>query len=139
MGFKGEDAATLWIPDDFPSSRPWMEATHPPRTAFLQELPNARLFALEFEDVEDASVAALSADPVRVLEAAERGDTSYFERMRRDHPDELRVGLARLREDIAAGRAPSSAARSACSAGRSARRSVASLRRARAEPRIRLP
>jgi hypothetical protein len=37
---------------------------------------------------------------------AERGETSYFERMQRDHRDELRVGLARLRNDIAAGRAP---------------------------------
>jgi hypothetical protein len=26
--------------------------------------------------------------------------------MRRDHPHELRAGLARLRDDIAAGRAP---------------------------------
>jgi hypothetical protein len=59
--------------------------------------------------MEDASLAALSADPERVVEAAERGETSYFERMRRDHPDELQAGLARLREDIAAGRAPARA------------------------------
>ena len=56
--------------------------------------------------MEDASLAALSADPERVLEAAESGATSYFERMQRDHPDELRTGLERLREDIATGRAP---------------------------------
>ena len=83
-----------------------MEATHPPRAAILQELPGARLFAFEFEDLEDASLAALSADLDRVLEAAERAETSYFERMSRDHPEELRAGLVRLREDIAAGRAP---------------------------------
>jgi hypothetical protein len=41
-----------------------------------------------------------------LVEAAERGDTSYFERMQRDHADELRAGLERLREDISAGRAP---------------------------------
>jgi SAM-dependent methyltransferase len=105
-GFAGEDAATLWILDYFPSSRPWMEATHPPRAEILKELPDARLFPFEFEDMEDASLAALSAEPERVLEAAERGGTSYFERMQRDHPDELRAGLARLRTDIAAGRAP---------------------------------
>jgi SAM-dependent methyltransferase len=104
--YTGEDAATLWILDYFPSSRRWMEATHPPRAAILEELPGARLFALEFEDMEDASLPALSADPARVLEAAERGGTSYFERMRRDHRDELQAGLARLREDVAAGRAP---------------------------------
>jgi SAM-dependent methyltransferase len=105
-GFTGEDAASLWILDYFPSSRPWMAATHPPRAAILEELPDARLFKFEFEDMEDASLAALSADPQRVLEAGEAGATSYFERMQRDHPDELRAGLARLREDIAAGRAP---------------------------------
>jgi hypothetical protein len=59
-----------------------------------------------FEDMHDASLAALAADPERVVEAAETGATSFFERMRRDHPDELRAGVRRLREDIAANRAP---------------------------------
>ena len=54
-----------------------------------------------------ASLATISADPQRVLEAEERGRTSYFERLQSDHPDELQAGLARLRADIAAGRAPS--------------------------------
>jgi SAM-dependent methyltransferase len=105
-GFTGEDAGSLWVLDYFPSSRPWMAATHPPRSAILDNLPGARLIDLEFEDMEDASLAALSADPERVLEAAESGATSYFERMQRDHPDELQAGLARLRGDIEAGRAP---------------------------------
>jgi demethylmenaquinone methyltransferase/2-methoxy-6-polyprenyl-1,4-benzoquinol methylase len=105
-GFTGEDAATMWIVDYFPSSWAWMEATHPPRATLLNELPGARLHTFTFEDMEDASLAALSADPERVVEAAETGQTSYFERMRRDHPTELRAGLVRLREDIAAGRAP---------------------------------
>jgi SAM-dependent methyltransferase len=105
-GFSGEDAASLWIVDYFPSSRSWMETTHPPRAAFLDELPGAQLIEFEFEDMQDASLAALSADPERVLDAAEAGATSYFERMQRDHADELRAGLKRLREDIAAGRAP---------------------------------
>ena len=106
MGFTGEDAATLWILDYFPSSRPWMEATHPPRSAFMKELPGARVVAFQFEDMKDASLAALSADPGRVLAAAQRGQTSFFERMQRDHPEELHAGLARLQEDIAAARAP---------------------------------
>jgi hypothetical protein len=83
-----------------------MQATHPPRSAFLAELPGARLVELRFKDMQDASLAALSANPERVLEAASAGQTSYFERMQRDHPEEFRAGLARLREDIAAGRAP---------------------------------
>jgi demethylmenaquinone methyltransferase/2-methoxy-6-polyprenyl-1,4-benzoquinol methylase len=105
-GFTGEDSATLWILDYFPSSRPWMEATHPTRDWLLGELPGARLRTFQFTDMQDASLAALSADPERLLKAAERGQTSYFERLGRDHPDELRSGLTRLREDIAAGRAP---------------------------------
>lgn len=105
LGFTGEDAATLWVLDYFPSSRPWMEATHPPRAALLEELPGARLVAFQLADMDDASLAALSADPRRVLQAGEAGETSYFERLQRDHPDELRAGLARLREDIATGRA----------------------------------
>jgi SAM-dependent methyltransferase len=107
MGFTGEDAGTLWILDYFPSSRPWMEATHPPRAAILEELPGSWLLPFVFEDMHDGSLAALSADPERVLQAAERGETSYFERLQRDHADELQAGLARLRKDIAAGRAPS--------------------------------
>jgi SAM-dependent methyltransferase len=105
-GFTGEDAASLWILEYFPSSRTWMEATHPPREAILDELPGARLIDFRFEDTEDGSLAALSADPELVLEAGESGATSYFERMRRDHPGELRTGLVRLREDISSGQAP---------------------------------
>ena len=106
MGFTGEDAATLWILDYFPISRPWMEATHPPRSAFLSDLPGSNVVSFRIEDMDDASLAALSADPERVLAAAQRAQTSFFERMRRDHPTELRAGLARLQDDIAADRAP---------------------------------
>lgn len=105
-GFTGEDSDSLWILGYFPCSRSWMEATHPPRAALLDELPGARFTSFELTDMADASLAALSADPERVLRAAERGDTSYFERLTRDHPQELREGLERLRQDIAAGRAP---------------------------------
>jgi SAM-dependent methyltransferase len=105
-GWAGEDVASIWILDYFPRSRPWMEATHPPRAAILEKLPGARLIPFEFSDMEDGSLAALAADPKRVAEAAQAGATSYFERMQRDHPDELRAGLARLREDIAMDRAP---------------------------------
>lgn len=109
VGFTREDAETLWILDYFPVSRPWMEQTHPPRASYESRLPGAELRRFRFEDMEDASLAALSADPERVLEAAETGATSYFERLQRDHPDHLRAGLERLREDISACRAPRAA------------------------------
>lgn len=105
-GFTREDAATLWILDYFPVSRPWMAATHPPRSAFLAELPGAVISTFEFEDMQDGSLAALSADPSAVLKAAEAGATSFFERLRNDHPEELRQGVAQLRRDIEDGRAP---------------------------------
>ncbi|HTX31799.1 MAG TPA: class I SAM-dependent methyltransferase [Solirubrobacteraceae bacterium] len=105
-GFTAEDSDSLWILSYFPCSRPWMEATHPARAWFAAELPGAEFLPFELTDLEDASLAALSADPERVLAAGERGDTSYFERLRRDHPRELDAGLTRLRADIAAGCAP---------------------------------
>jgi SAM-dependent methyltransferase len=109
LGFTWEDAASLWILDYLPSSRPWMEATHPPRAAFLEELPGARETVFQFTDLVDGSLAALSANPGRLIQAAERGDTSFFERMRRDHPDELEVGLAAIKEDLSQGRIPTHA------------------------------
>jgi hypothetical protein len=69
---------------------------------------------VDFTDMHDASLAAISADPQRVLEAAERGRTSFFERLKRDHFDDLQAGLRRLREDIASGRAPQRAAQPRC-------------------------
>lgn len=106
MGFTREDSATLWILDYFPSSRAWMDATHPPLAAFLDELPGADTVSFQFDDTKDANLAALSTRPERLIQAAERGDTSYFERMQRDHPEELRAGLTRIKEDIESGRIP---------------------------------
>ena len=106
LGFTREDASTLWILDYFPSSRAWMDATHPPRAAYLEELPGAQTASLEFHDLKDANLAALSTDPERLIEAAQRGRTSYFERMQRDHAEELSAGLARIKEEIDSGRIP---------------------------------
>lgn len=106
MGWTREDVASAWVANYFPSSRAWIEATHPPGAEILAKLPGARLISFEFADLEDGNLAALSADPELVVEAGETGATSFFERMQRDHPAELRAGLTRLRDDIAAGRAP---------------------------------
>ena len=107
LAFTDTDAASLWVLDYFPVSREWMAATHPPRDELLSEMPGATRIDFAFEDMEDASLAASSADPRRILEAARGGGTSYFERMRRDHPEQLEAGVDRLRADIDAGRAPS--------------------------------
>jgi SAM-dependent methyltransferase len=106
MGFTREDSTTLWILDYFPASRAWMDASHPPLAMFLDELPGADTVSFQFNDLTDANLAALSSQPERLIEAARRGDTSYFERMQRDHPEELRAGLIRIKEDTDSGRIP---------------------------------
>jgi hypothetical protein len=83
-----------------------MDASHPPRAEVLAELPGARYIEVLFADLEDASLAALSAFPEKILDPAWRSQTSYFERLARDHPDEMTAGLERLRADIAAGNPP---------------------------------
>jgi SAM-dependent methyltransferase len=106
MLYTREDIADAWYHDYFPSTRAWMDASHPPLADLLAELPHARRIELVFRDLDDASLAALSSFPDKVLDPAWRSQTSYFERLARDHPDELTAGLERLRADIEAGRPP---------------------------------
>jgi demethylmenaquinone methyltransferase/2-methoxy-6-polyprenyl-1,4-benzoquinol methylase len=106
MLYTREDIEHAWYHDYFPSTRAWMEASHPRLAELLDLLPGARRIELVFRDLEDASLAALSAFPDKVLDPAWRSQTSYFERLARDHPDELTTGLERLRADIAAGNPP---------------------------------
>jgi hypothetical protein len=96
----------MWLMDYFPSTRAWMDASHPQRGEYLDVLPGARVIPVVFTDLVDASLAALSAFPEKVLEEGWRRQTSYFERLETDHPDELRAGLKRLEADLTAGRAP---------------------------------
>ena len=106
MLYTREDIADAWYHDYFPSTRAWMDASHPSLADLLAELPGARRIELVFRDLQDASLAALSAFPDKVLDPAWRSQTSYFERLARDHPDELTTGLERLRADIEAGKPP---------------------------------
>jgi ubiquinone/menaquinone biosynthesis C-methylase UbiE len=106
MAFTREDLEGLWYSEYFPSTRAWMAASHPSDAELLAELPGGRRLEVEFSDLEDASLAALAAYPELVLEDRWRRQTSYFERLERDHPDELRAGLERLRADVEAGRPP---------------------------------
>jgi SAM-dependent methyltransferase len=105
MLFTREDIAADASGDYFPSSRVWMEQTHPTLHELLDALPSARRIPLLYEDAIDGSVAALLAQPELLLDPARRAQTSFFERMQRDHPDELRAGLQRLESDLQAGRA----------------------------------
>jgi SAM-dependent methyltransferase len=106
MLYTREDIEDAWYHHYFPSTRSWMDASHPPLAELMDLLPGARRIELVFRDLQDASLAALSAFPDKVLDPAWRAQTSYFERLARDHPDELTAGLVRLRADIEAGNPP---------------------------------
>jgi ubiquinone/menaquinone biosynthesis C-methylase UbiE len=106
MAFTREDIDDSWCMDYFPASRPWMYETHPPLRELLDELPGARRLPVVYEDLEDGSMAALLGHPERLLEAERRSQTSFFERMERDHPDDLQAGLERLERELSDGHAP---------------------------------
>jgi SAM-dependent methyltransferase len=108
MAFTREDIEDSWCTDYFPASRPWMYETHPRLDELLAELPGARRVPVVYEDMLDGSMAALLGHPERLLEAERRSQTSFFERMERDHPEELRAGLARVERELSEGRAPRS-------------------------------
>jgi demethylmenaquinone methyltransferase/2-methoxy-6-polyprenyl-1,4-benzoquinol methylase len=106
MVFTREDTEASWLNDYFPSTRAWMLRTHSTRDELLALLPGARRIEVIYRDVVDGSLAALQAYPEKIVDPAWHRQTSYFERLARDHADELQAGLARLRTDLAAGRAP---------------------------------
>jgi hypothetical protein len=51
-------------------------------------------------------MAALLGHPEALLDPARRAQTSFFERLQRDDPDDLRDGLRRLEAELRAGSAP---------------------------------
>lgn len=106
VAFLREDIDDLWLLDYFPASRPWMDDTHPRFQEVAHDLPGAVRVTIELRDLEDASIAALASYPELILEPEWRGQTSYFERLARDHPAELEAGLQRLRSDLDGGNGP---------------------------------
>ncbi len=82
--------------------QPTLDESHPSVTFGIAR-GAAGIVDFEFHDLEDGSLAALSADPQRVVAAGEHAATSFFERMQHDHPaEELTAGLKRLRADTVA-------------------------------------
>jgi SAM-dependent methyltransferase len=106
MAFTREDVAASWCLEYFPASRSWMELTHTPLRELLAALPGARHIPVVYDDCHDGSMAALLGHPELLLDPSRRAQTSFFERMERDHPDELRAGLRRLDRELREGRAP---------------------------------
>jgi ubiquinone/menaquinone biosynthesis C-methylase UbiE len=106
MVYAREDIERLWCHDFWPSTRAWMLASHPQRADFEAMLAGARTTTIRMTDLADASLSVLVSHPELVLEERWRGQISYFERLERDHPDELRAGLAELRRAVEAGNPP---------------------------------
>lgn len=106
MLFTWEDVEDAWVLEYFPSARGWMRETHMTLVEVLGLLECAERLPVVYEDLGDASLAALLGHPRLLLEEDWRAQTSFFERLERDHPDELARGLERLRADIASGEAP---------------------------------
>jgi SAM-dependent methyltransferase len=106
MVFTREDIEQMWLTGYFPSTRAWMIESHAPAEVTAALLPGARRLEVVYRDLEDGSLAALSAFPEKMVDPTWHRQTSYFERLERFHADELAAGLARLRADLDAGRAP---------------------------------
>lgn len=106
MVFTREDLKSTWMVEYWPSTRSWMTQSHPPLDELLALMPGARRIEVVYRDLEDGSLAALGAYPEKLADPRWHRQTSYFERLQRDHPDELEAGLAHLRRDVEAGTAP---------------------------------
>ena len=63
MVFTREDVADTWLEDYFPSTRAWMDESHPTLAALQALLPGPRRIPVTYTDLEDGSLAALAGHP----------------------------------------------------------------------------
>ncbi|MFT3864460.1 MAG: methyltransferase domain-containing protein [Solirubrobacterales bacterium] len=107
MGLAAEHLREVaWAYDLFPSMREFALPHRPTLAEMLAELPGATVTPIWFMDLSDASIGALCAHPEAMLDPAIRRQTSFFERLAEEHPDELERGLETLRRRLAEGRRP---------------------------------
>lgn len=95
-----------WAYDLFPAMRDFALPHRPDLAEILAELPGATVGPIWFSDLADASIGALCAHPEAMLEPSRRRQTSFFERLERDHPEQLEPGLAILRSWLEEGHRP---------------------------------
>lgn len=76
MAVAREDIEDVWFLDYFPSTWPWMHASHMPLAELLALLPGEQRHEIVLDDLKDGSLAALAAYPEKVLDGALRPATS---------------------------------------------------------------
>ena len=84
MVFTREDVADTWLEDYFPSTRAWMDESHPTLAALQALLPGARRIPVTYTDLEDGSLAALAGHPEKLADPRWHRQTSFFERLERE-------------------------------------------------------
>lgn len=95
-----------WAYDLFPAMRDFALPHRPSLAQLRRELPGATVTPVWFDDLSDASIAALCAFPEAMLDPHLRRQTSFFGRLERDHPRQLQAGLVTLRSWLDSGRHP---------------------------------
>ncbi len=98
--------SVAWVFDLFPSMRALSLRHRPSIQALCNEAEGSAAIPFWQDDLTDGSIAALCNFPEAILDPSKRRQTSFFERLERDHPEELEVGLGTLRSWLAAGRHP---------------------------------
>lgn len=111
--FLREHLEVHWVFGYFPRSALWVWPEHQTAGELRAALPGLGLTPYRYEDLEDGSLAAMCREPALLLDPDRRSQTSFFERLERDDPDELASGLERLERDLAAARDPTQAAAAA--------------------------
>ncbi|MGH3401585.1 MAG: methyltransferase domain-containing protein [Streptosporangiaceae bacterium] len=95
-----------WVYDLFPAMREFALPHAPSLAQLRRELPGARVIPFWFDDLSDASIAALCAFPEAMLDPELRRQNSFFGRLEREHPRQLEAGLTTLRSWLGSGRRP---------------------------------
>lgn len=104
--FAREHLEVLWTCEYFPRFAARVRAEHQTLTDLLAQLPGAHAGPFLYEDLTDGTMAALCRHPPLLLDPARRSQTSFFGRLERDDPAELREGISKLERDLARGRRP---------------------------------
>ncbi len=90
----------------FPAGRGWAIRDTRPVADYAAELPGAGAVPLQIRGTDDLTMHVMRRHPALALDPDLRAQTSFFARMLREHPAELRAGLDKLAADIAAGTLP---------------------------------